>query len=75
MAPVGVADADHLKLGFGRNCHCDANQTAADQQAVGLSAALYRRGVDTVIAMGAVIGAKDRIQALRLFKSLGDVRG
>jgi hypothetical protein len=40
-----------------------------------MAAACYRLGVDMLITIGSVIGTKDRVQTLRLFKPLGNVCG
>src|SRR5262249_48626158 len=69
----GVLDVDHIELsssGYGKS---DANQSAADQQAVGLPASIQCRCVE-IVAVGAIVGTKDRIQTPCRFESVSNMR-
>ena len=59
---VGIVDVDDLELRAGRHSEPDADQALRQQQAVGLRGAFERGDVGS-LAVRAVIGAEDRVEA------------
>src|SRR5215467_4901788 len=70
-----IADADDTIVRVGGHRNGNADKTARPQQAVSGRPSRECRNVNAVIAVGAVVGAEDRVKALRVYESLLDIGG
>jgi len=64
-----ILDAYDSELRIGRYPQSDADQSGVEQQAVGCPAPAYCGRIDVVIAVGTVIRAENRVEALGREKS------
>src|SRR6185369_11272495 len=70
-----IVDADDLEVCIGGHSDGDADQTARAQQAVRSPSPFDGGDIDIVVAVRAIHGAEDRVQAAARKEALLDVRG